>query len=635
MCGIAGYITFDNHDPQKEKMRIQRMTKALAHRGPDADGFYVDTTAALGHRRLSIIDRSGGSQPMALSAKDTLIIVYNGEVYNFLEIREELKIRGHQFSTRSDTEVILVAYLEWGKDCVKKFNGMFAFAIWNVETKTLFLGRDRVGKKPLYYSFNGKVFSFASELKALMVGGFCTDVISPKAIDCYFCFGYIPATEAIFKGVKKLQAAHTLTVTSNNIESECYWKLTCKQRSYSSLEVAAEEFEELFDKAVACRMMSEVPLGAFLSGGVDSALVVSAMAKCSKNRVLTNTIGFDDKGFNEIPVARAVAEHFNCDHREFIVQPNVVDVLEKIAWYFDEPFADSSAVPTWYVCQMAKQNVTVVLSGDGGDESFGGYTFRYLPHMLESKIRSFIPFSFRKTVFGGFGTIYPESSRLPKILRLKTIFNNLALDDCEAFIRDLVWLLPEERNKLYSADFLDSLHGFTPFETVMPFYNNNDAASAMAKAQYADVHFYMTDDVLVKVDRMSMAHSLEVRSPLLDYRILEFAAGLPTKLKINWKQGKLVLRRLAEKRLPSQVNEQPKRGFSIPAVDWLRNELRDIVEEAIGSQGSLIDTTFRKIELDRIWRRHLTGQKDYNVFLWGLIMLHLWEKVYNGNKRLI
>jgi len=629
MCGIAGYITFNNHDPQKERLRIQRMTKALAHRGPDADGFYLDTKAALGHRRLCVIDRSGGKQPMELVAKDRLIIVYNGEVYNFIEIREELKTKGHRFNTQSDTEVILVAYLEWGKDCVKKFNGMFAFAIWNVDNNTLFLGRDRVGKKPLFYGFNGKTFSFASELKALLAGGFCTDEINLNALDCYFCFGYIPASEVIFKGVQKLPAAHTLTVTEKGIQKDRYWLLTCGNRKYRSIEEATEDFEELLDKAVDCRMMSEVPLGAFLSGGIDSALIVSSMAKCINNKVLTNTIGFEDEKFNEIPTARAVADHFHCDHREFVVKPNVAGILHKIAWHFDEPFADSSSVPTWYLCQMAKQNVTVVLSGDGGDESFGGYTFRYLPHLLESKIRSVFPSSIRSLIFGSIGAIYPASSKLPKPLRLKTIFKNLAVDDCEAFMRDLVWLLPEERNKFYSSDFLHALHGFTPFMAVAPYYIENDALSAMAKAQYADINFYMTDDVLVKVDRMSMAHSLEVRSPLLDYRILEFAAGLPDKYKLNRSKGKLVLRRLAEKRCPPQVNRQPKLGFSIPAADWLRKELKDIVEESLGSKNSIIWSIFKKRELDRAWSRHLTGQKDYNVFLWGLIMLYMWEKAYN------
>lgn len=630
MCGIAGYIHFKGHNPEEEAVRIKKMTDTLVHRGPDDEGYFIDHHAALGHRRLSIIDRKGGLQPMKRSL-DSLYIVFNGEIYNFLEIRNELLSKGYEFATWSDTEVLLASYAEWGEDCVKKLNGMFAFAIWNSRKKSIFLGRDRVGKKPLYYYSDGNVFSFASELKALIAGGFCSDSINPRALDCYFCFGYVPASHVIFKSVKKLQAAHTLLVNSKNFELKRYWRLSCSpvSRRHGSLEEAAEEFEDLFDRAVACRMMSDVPLGAFLSGGIDSALVVSSMAKRMNDKVLTNTIGFDDKTFNELPIARSVAEFFCCDHREFVVQSDVSDVIDRISCYFDEPFADSSAVPTWYACQMAKQNVTVVLSGDGGDESFGGYTFRYLPHMLESKIRTFFPFFFRKMVFGGLGAVYPNSSRLPKMMRLKTILNNLAVDDAEAFYRDLVWLLPEERKKLYSPGFLDSLQNFTPLDTVSWFYNDNDAVTAMSRGQYADIHFYMTDDVLVKVDRMSMAHSLEVRSPLLDYRILEFAAKLPTRLKINSTRGKLVLRYLASKRMPSQVNKQPKRGFSIPAADWLRVELRECVEQALNSKRSLIHTIFNSEELNRLWYRHVKGRKDYNVFFWGLIMLYKWEEKFN------
>jgi len=391
---------------------------------------------------------------------------------------------------------------------------------------------------------------------------------------------------------------------------------------------AADEFESLLDEAVKCRLMSEVPLGAFLSGGLDSPLVVSSMARIGNGTVLSNSIGFDDKYLNELPAARAVAEYLHTDHREFFVRPDAADVLEKIAWHFDEPFADSSAIPTWYVCKMARENVTVALSGDGGDESFGGYTFRYIPHVLESRIRQILPVSVRGLVFGPLGAIYPGSAWLPKPLRLKTIFENLAVSDEEAFYRDLAWLRADTRQAVYSPDFMNSLQGFTPFETVRPFYAGSDAIDTLGRSQFTDINFYMTDDVLVKVDRMSMAHALEVRSPLLDHRIVEFAARLPGRLKIDNKLGKLLLRRVAERRLPAEIINQPKRGFSIPADRWLRQELKLPAAEVIFSSDSIISDVLRREQLQEIWDRHQAGSRDHSVFLWGLMMLGLWENIH-------
>jgi len=625
MCGIAGFVNFSGHNKDEARALIRRMTDTMLHRGPDDQGFFVDDHVALGHRRLSIIDRSGGRQPMGTS--DGMVhIVFNGEIYNFLQIRVELEALGHRFYTRSDTETILLAYVEWGDHCVEKLNGMFAFAIWDSRKKNLFLARDRVGKKPLYYYTDGQTFSFASELKALLAGELCPTKINPESLDCYFTFGYIPAPRVIFQGVKKLLAAHTLSVSRDGLQERRYWSLRFGLQTADSLDEAAEKFIFLLDQAVSCRLISEVPLGAFLSGGLDSSLVVSSMCRSLERAVLTNSIGFGDKEYDELPIARSVAEYLNTDHNEFVVEPKAAEVIEKIAWYCDEPFADSSAVPTWYVCQMAKENVTVALSGDGGDEGFGGYTFRYLPHLFESKIRQCLPRFFRGTVFGLLGTVYPSLAWLPKPLRLKTIFENLAVSDVEAFYRDLAWLRGDIRKKIYSYDFLASLRGFTPFEVVRPHYVDSDAPDSLGRSQKVDINFYMTDDVLVKVDRMSMAHSLEVRSPLLDYRILEFAACLHTKLKVNSRQGKVLLRKAAARRLPAQVLAQPKRGFSIPAAQWLRKELKPIAEQAVFNTNSLIADVLKREELQKIWREHQLGSRDHSVFLWGLMMLGLWEK---------
>lgn len=631
MCGIAGFVNFSGHARDAAQERVKRMADTLIHRGPDEEGIYVDDFAALGHRRLSIIDLSAGRQPMSIV--DGLVqIVFNGEIYNFLEVRADLEAKGHRFKTHSDTEVILVAYLEWGEHCVDKLNGMFAFAIWDARVRRLFLARDRVGKKPLYYYRKGSQVAFASELKALRAGGHCPDEVDPESLDCYFTFGYIPAPRTIYRGVRKLQAARCLTISSSSESERTYWKLSFANPVARPMQEAVDEFETLLDEAVKCRFMSEVPLGAFLSGGIDSSLVVASMARQTERPVITNSIGFEDKRVSELPVARATAAYLKTDHHELVVEPRVAELLEKIAWHFDEPFADSSAVPTWYVCEMARRTVTVALSGDGGDEGFGGYTFRYLPHMMESKVRAAMPALIRQVVFGSLGTLWPASAKLPKPLRLKTIFENLSVSDAQAFYRDLIWLRSDAREELYTPEFMERLKGFSPMEVVQPYYAGSDARDALGRSQSADIHFYMTDDVLAKVDRMSMAHSLEVRCPLLDHRIIEFAATLPAELKVDARHGKLVLRTLAGRRLPPETLEQPKRGFSIPAARWLRNELRPMAESLILDRNGVFEDILDARMVKQMWGEHLSETRDHSVFLWGLMMLGLWEQKCHGKR---
>ena len=625
MCGIAGYVDFSGHQPEQARERLKRMTDAIAHRGPDGEGFYVDGQAALGHRRLAIIDVSGGHQPMA-GADGKVQIVFNGEIYNYLQLRAELESLGHTFRTNSDTEAIIGAYLQWGENCAERLNGMFAFAIWDTRTQSLLLARDRVGKKPMYYFRRGSVVAFASELKALRATGWCPDALDPEALDCYFSFGYIPAPKTVYRDVSKLRAARTLHVTAARETERQYWQLKFGAPVERSLESATEEFESLLDDAVRCRLMSEVPLGAFLSGGLDSSLVVSSMARASSRPVITNSIGFDDRKFSELGAAKAIAEHLGTDHHEFVVQPRATDVLEKIAWHFDEPLADSSAIPTWYVCEMARRTVTVALSGDGGDEGFGGYTFRYVPHVFESRLRGALPLAVRSPLFGLLGSIWPASARLPQPLRLKTIFENLAVSDSEAYYRDLLWLRADARAALYTPEFMRSLNGYTPAEAVLPFYANTDASSPLARSQNADIHFYMTDDVLAKADRMSMAHSLEVRCPLLDHRLIEFGVRLPDNLKIDGRQGKVVLRELAGRRLPEAIRNLPKQGFSIPAATWLRKELRPMTEDLLFNGTDPFDGLLDPAVVKRMWREHLSAARDHSVFLWGLMMLALWRR---------
>ena len=625
VCGITGFVDFNGHCRNEARARIQAMTDVIAHRGPDGEGFYVDDFAALGHRRLAIIDVTSGQQPMG--AHDGQIqVVFNGEIYNFLEVRRELEAKGHVFRTHCDTEAILISYLEWGDRCVERLYGMFAFAIWDIRSRSLLLARDRVGKKPLYYCRVGSVVAFGSELKALRAGGLCPSEIDSEALDCYFSFGYVPAPRTIFRHVSKLRAARCLLISAGHDVERQYWRMSFANPVERSMEDVVAELQPLLDDAVKQRLMSEVPLGAFLSGGLDSSLVVASMARLMDRPVLTNSIGFADRQFDELSMAGRVSRHLHTDHHEFVVRPQAAEVLEKIAWHLDEPLADSSAVPTWYMCEMARRTVTVALSGDGGDEAFAGYTFRYLPHRLESLVRGRLPVVFRGTVFGALGTLWPASALLPRPLRLKTVFENLAVSDAEAFYHDLIWLREDTRARLYSPDFMTELRGFTPFETVYPYYVESDARDALARAQCADIQFYMTDDVLAKVDRMSMAHSLEVRCPLLDHRILEFAAKLPPRVKIRGGRGKLPLRALAATRLPGDAAAGPKRGFSIPAARWLRNELRPMAHSVLFDRNNIISAVLDKKALSRIWQEHLSRSRDHSVFIWGLTMLGLWDR---------
>lgn len=630
MCGIAGFANFGGHDVDAARRRIQVMSDAQSHRGPDADGFFVDSHVALGHRRLAIIDLHSGQQPMSV-LDGQVQLIFNGEIYNYQSVRSELQNAGHRFRTNSDTEVILYAYLEWGADCVSRLFGMFAFAIWDARDRRLFLARDRVGKKPLYIARSGSTIAFASEIKALQAGATELGDVDKEALDCYLTMGYVPSPRTIYSNIRKLRPAHTLIVAGAGETERCYWQLNFTRPQQRTFAEAAEEFEQIFDEAVGCRLMSEVPLGAFLSGGIDSSLVVSSMSRLLSSQVKTHTIGFDDAGFSETQVAKEIAAHLNTAHQEFNVEPRAAEVLEKIAWHFDEPFADSSALPTWYVCEMTRQSVTVALSGDGGDEGFGGYTFRYLPHVLESRIRSLLPPALRSILFGPLGAAWPGSARLPKPLRLKSIFQNLAIGDGRAFFRDMTWLQEDVRQRLYSADFMRSLKGFTPMETVLPYYLSENAEDPLARSQFADINVYMTDDVLAKVDRMSMAHSLEVRAPLLDHRVLEFAASLLPEQKMKLREGKVLLRNLAGARLPERIRKMPKMGFSIPAAKWLRTDLRDLVEQFVMQDHGIIAESLDRAVLSGLWQEHLSGSRDHSVFLWGLMMLGLWGSANSAN----
>jgi asparagine synthase (glutamine-hydrolysing) len=625
VCGIAGFVDFRGHAPDAADRRVRAMTAALRHRGPDAEGHRVGPHAALGHRRLAIIDAAGGGQPMC-AARGAVQLVFNGEIYDFQRVRATLESRGHRFASRSDTEVVLRAYLEWGEACVEHLDGMFAFAIWDERQRRLVLGRDRLGEKPLYWTRSGDRIAFASELGALRAGGLCPDAIDPEALDCYFTLGYVPAPRTIHPGVNKLRAAHVLSVGERDLRERCYWRLSFAEPRPIGLEEATEELGALLDRAVRSRMASDVPLGAFLSGGLDSSLVVEAMTRAGHGPVATHSIGFEEREFSELGLARTVATRLGTVHHEETLVPQAARVLPEIARRLDEPLADASVVPTWYACRMARRHATVVLSGDGGDEAFGGYTFRYLPHALESRLRGALPAALRAALFGPAASLWPASARLPRPLRLRTLLGNLARGDAEAFHRDLAWLRDETRAQVYADDFASRLRGFDPREAVVPLYASSDAPDALGRAQHTDLRLYMTDDVLAKVDRMSMAHSLEVRCPLLDPALLAFAAKLPASAKMAGRLGKLPLRRLAAKRLPDEVVRAPKRGFAAPASHWLRGELRPMTEDLLFGTASPVGDWLDRDVLARLWQEHLRGARDHGVFVWGVLMFALWDR---------
>jgi asparagine synthase (glutamine-hydrolysing) len=627
MCGIAGIVDFDGGVLDERSARVKRMTRMIAHRGPDAEGFFDDAAASLGHRRLSIIDLESGAQPMVMD-DGRLSLIFNGELYNFKQIRSELSAAGHLFRTESDTEVVLHAYAEWGEECLGRFNGMFALAIWDAKESILFLARDRVGKKPLYYARLQNTVVFASELKSILASGLVDTELDNKALMDYLSFGYVPCPRTIYSSVRKMPAASYRIEKLDGSRAERYWNPSFAEVRQRSDAQVTEELAELLDDAVCSRMVSDVPLGAFLSGGIDSSLVVAAMARNSGNKVKTHTIGTGHSEHDEASLARQTATFLGTEHHEFIVSPEDESPLEEIAWHLDEPFADPSVLPTWHVCKMTRKSVTVALSGDGGDEAFGGYTFRYLPHRLESQVRSLLPAALRAAVFGPLGRIWPKSAALPKALRLSSIFENLAVGDAEAFYRDLLVVSESGLARLLRPEFVESLAGYDGFENVSRHYMDNDAKDALSRAQYADINFYMTDDVLVKVDRMSMAHGLEVRAPLLDYRIIEFAASLGSKQKMSLSKGKLPLRALAAAQLPETLLSQPKRGFTIPINEWLKGGMKDFFADRLFNSSGLISEAVSIDAVRAIWDEHQKGQRDHSAFLWSLVMLGMWESQF-------
>lgn len=629
MCGICGIYNLDGRPVQR--VLLEAMNSTMVHRGPDGDGVFIDGSVGLGHRRLKIIDLNTGDQPMS-SADGQVTIAFNGEIYNFQELRKELEDKGHRFRTKSDTEVIIYAYVQWGKDFVRLLRGMFAIALWDNRIKTLFLARDRVGKKPLYYYFDGKTLVFASELKAVLKVPGITRQMDYQGLDAYFSFGYVPSPMSIFKQVKKLRPGHMAWCSQDGFEEQEYWDIDMNRFDPDITEQAAvEQLTELFDEAVRIRMISDVPLGAFLSGGVDSSAVVASMAGLLGDEpVRTSAIGFDETKFNELAFARMVADRYRTDHQEAVVRPAALDIIEKIAWHFDEPFADSSAIPTWYVSKITREKVTVALSGDGGDENFAGYTQRYSMNRFEDNIRQNLPFFLRNTLVKGLASVYPRIDILPRPLRLKGFLTNLSLSFEQAYWRDMsFYFTPEAKAALYHPDMKAAVGHGDSFGVMAPFFGRCTSPDPVTRAQYVDIKTYMTEDILVKVDRMSMAHSLEVRAPILDHKVMEFAATLPSHLKLNNRESKYILKKMNRHRLPHDVLYRKKQGFSVPLAQWLRKDLKDYVADTLfGQAAEKEERILNKVYVKKLWDSHLKGINDHGSQIWNIFMFELWRKQF-------
>jgi asparagine synthase (glutamine-hydrolysing) len=621
MCGIVGLFHIETAKPV-DPARVKLMADALVHRGPDGEGVWTAPGVGLGHRRLSIIDVAGSPQPMQ-TADGVLTITFNGEIYNYKEVRAELTALGHRFRTAGDTEVLLIGYRQWGADVLPRLNGMFAFAIHDARDKTLFLARDRFGVKPLHYTQlpDGSV-AFASELKGLLANPAVRREPDLAAVEDYFAFGYVPDDACLVAGVRKIPAGSWVKLKLGKPLPlpVTWWDIDFSQRARSSVADLEAQLRDHLRNAVTSRMVSDVPLGAFLSGGVDSSTVVAFMAEASKTAVQTCSIGFDEASLDETRFAQMVAERFATHHRGRLVASDDFAAIDVLAAAFDEPFADASALPTWRVCQLARETVTVALSGDGADEAFAGYRRHRFQH-AEERLRGWVPTSFRERAFGALGKYYPKADWAPRPLRGKSTFQALARDGAEAYAR-AVGVIPEEvRVQIYSESFKRSLQGHRAEDRYVKAMRGAPIRDPLDAAQYADMKIWLPGDILTKVDRTSMAVSLEAREPLLDHRLVEFAATLPVSMRIRGGEGKWLMKKAMEGHLPDDILYRQKMGFVTPVSAWFKGPLVAQAETVV-SKSILTDTGwFKKDWLQKAVRDHRAGRMDQGRLIWQLVML--------------
>lgn len=615
MCGIAGIIDLGSGRPIGRD-ELTAMADAIRHRGPDSDGISLRDGVGLAFRRLSIIDVKGGDQPIHAAEADATII-FNGEIYNFLALRADLEYRGHRFLTRTDTETVLRGYLEWGEAGVlERLRGMFAFAIHDARRRRVILARDRLGKKPLHWVEHGGRVAFASEIKALLVDPTLRRELDERALLDYVTLGYVLRERSIYRGVEKLLPGHYAVVENGSLRRFRYWSAPFVP-SDIDYPTALERTREGVKGAVRRRLMSEVPLGCFLSGGVDSSLIAASMAAELGREVNAITIGFDERGFDEREAAREVARHLGITTHEEVVSPDP-SALDLVASTFDEPFADASAVPTWLLCQAARRRVTVALSGDGGDECFGGYR-RYRFDLLENRLRSRIPSSARRGVFGTLGRMWPKADYLPRPLRWKTLLENLALDPVEGYFRSVARVRPEDAWSLLARETRRAIGDDRPLERFVALDRERKSFDPLARIRALDFETWLPDDILVKVDRASMANSLEVRAPLLDSDLVEFASSLPASYLVRGRSGKHVLRDAARSMIPSSILDRTKRGFDLPVRAWLAGPLAPELDASCAPNSPL--ASWFDLNVARsMWDEHRRGVRDRAAECWMLVM---------------
>jgi asparagine synthase (glutamine-hydrolysing) len=620
MCGIVGIVRNDGK-PVGEQL-LSRMNNAIRHRGPDEDGFYVNGPVGLAMRRLSIIDLKSGQQPIHNQDRSSWI-VFNGEIYNYLELREKLEKLGHSFYTNSDTEAIVHAYDQFGPDCPKHLRGMFAFAIWNERTQELFLARDRVGKKPLLYAHINGHLIFGSEFSALLLHPDVSRDVRPEALDYYLSFMCIPAPLTAYKAIRKLEPGHWLRWRKGEIEEQRYWQPDFTKKLDITEEEAGERTVEILREAVRVRLMSEVPLGAFLSGGIDSSAVVALMAQESSERVKTFSIGFEEQDFSELHHARRIAEHVGADHHEFIVKPDAVEVLPMLVEHYGEPYADSSAVPTYYVARETRKHVTVALNGDGGDESFAGYE-RYIAMGLTEKYRR-VPSFLRESVIKETVNLIPSSAtKRSRVKSAKRLLEAVSLPRVDRYTHWVSVFNEQTKQPLYSDLFRQQTQDANPTGLLGEWFKRANGIGILDAMLLTDQMTYLPNDLLVKVDIATMAVSLEARSPFLDHHVIEFAASLPQDLKLRRLTSKYLLKKVLRKLLPSENLNRRKMGFGVPIGHWFRGKMQPFLREVVLSEKALRRGLFKPEAVRQLIELHARGERDYSHQLWTLLMLELW-----------
>ncbi|MCI0392814.1 MAG: asparagine synthase (glutamine-hydrolyzing) [Acidobacteria bacterium] len=610
-------------DKAASRELVAQMCDVIAHRGPDDEGYYVANGVALGMRRLSIIDVATGHQPIS-NEDGSVWIVFNGEIYNYRELRAELIARGHQFQTRTDTEAIVHLYEDEGERCVEKLRGMFAFAIWNSRKRSLFLARDRAGKKPLHYAFAGRTLLFGSEIKSLLQYPGLSREVNLEALSDYLSFGYIPDPATAFRGIHKLAPGYTLTFEDGQVRTRCYWDFNYNGESESGPpreeSYYIERLRDLLAESVRMRLESEVPLGAFLSGGIDSSTIVALMAREMGQPVKTFSIGFKESSFDELKYARLTARRFRTEHYEFVVTPDICRIVEDLVWHHDEPFADISSIPTYAVSKMAREHVTVALAGDGGDELFGGYD-SYLKERRFDRYER-IPAAIRRKVFR------PLSRSLPRGAYGKRFLGHIALDPGPRCVDGMSFFNDEAINDLLSPEVRRALDGYSSAAAFERFYAKPASADRLDHQLYLDAKAYLPGDILVKVDRMSMANSLETRAPLLDHKLIEFVQTIPASLKLRGTETKYILKRAVSGLIPDEIIHRPKQGFDVPLKHWFNHELREMLNDTLDDQRTRQRGYFNLNAVMAIQKEHRRGRRDHARSLWGLLIFELWHRAF-------